>query len=54
MQTPTLTEFVHNLKKKQVSPLFLENKEGLLSPDVKYEQYKVFEWFKKKIVPSIA
>jgi hypothetical protein len=51
---PTLKEFVINLKEKQTSSLFLGDMEGLLSPDVKYDQDKAFEWFEKNIVPLIG
>jgi hypothetical protein len=37
---PTLKEFINNLKEKQVPPLFLGDMEGLLSPDVKYDQWR--------------
>lgn len=50
---PTLKEFVNNLKEKQVSPLFLGDMEGLLSPDMKYHQDKAFEWFEENIIPVI-
>jgi hypothetical protein len=50
---PTLKEFIGNLKEKQVSPLFLGDMEGLLSPNVKYDQDKAFEWFEENIIPVI-
>jgi len=51
---PTVKEFTNNLKEKQASPLFLGDMEGLLSPDVKYDQDKAFEWFEEYIVPIIG
>lgn len=51
---PTIKEFVNNLKEKQVSPLFWGDMEGLLSPNVKYDQNKAFEWFEENIVPIIG
>jgi predicted nucleotidyltransferase component of viral defense system len=51
---PTLKEFVNNLKEKQSSTLFLGDMEGLLSPDVKYDQNEAFEWFEKDIVSLIG
>lgn len=50
---PTLKEFIGNLKEKQVFPLFLGDMEGLLSPNVKYDQDKAFEWFEENIIPVI-
>ena len=51
---PTLKEFVNNLKEKQDSPLFLGDMEGLLSPEIKYDQVKAFEWFEKYMIPLIG
>lgn len=51
---PTIKEFVNNLKEKQTSPLFLGDMEGILSPDVEYDQNKAFEWFENNIIPVIG
>ncbi len=51
---PSLKEFSNNLKEKQVSLLFLGDMEGLLSPDIIYNQDKAFEWVEKNIVPLIG
>ena len=51
---PTRKEFVNNLKEKQDSPLFLGDMEGLLSPEIKYDQVKAFEWFEKYMIPLIG
>jgi hypothetical protein len=34
--------------------MFLGDMEGLLSPDVKYNQDKAFEWVEKNIIPVIS
>ncbi len=47
---PSLKEFSNNLREKQTSPLFLGDMEGLLSPDIKYDQESAFKWFEANIV----
>jgi len=51
---PTPKRFINNLKEKQVSPLFWVDMEGLLSPDIKYDQDKAFEWLEENIITIIG
>jgi hypothetical protein len=51
---PTVKEFTNNLKEKQASPLFWGDMEGLLSPEIEYDQDKAFNWFEQNIVPIIG
>ena len=41
---PTQKEFLLNMEEKQKSPLFLGDMEGLLNPNLKYNQDQAFDW----------
>ncbi len=41
---PTQKEFLLNMEEKKKSPLFLGDMEGLLSPNLNYEQDQAFDW----------
>lgn len=50
---PSRNEFLRNMKEKKTSSLFIGDMEGLLNPNVQYDQEKAFEWLEKKIIKRI-
>lgn len=47
---PSRKEFLRNMEDKKNSPLFIGDMEGLLNPNLQYDQGKAFEWLEKKII----
>jgi len=49
---PSLKEFSNNLRENKRLHYFWGDREGLLSPDIKYDQESAFKWFEANIVSS--
>jgi hypothetical protein len=47
---PTQKEFLLNMEQKRKSAQFSGDMEGLLSPNIRYDQEEAFEWLFRKIV----
>lgn len=50
---PSQREFILNLEEKQSSPDFAGDMEGLLRPEIEYDQLEAFDWLMKKIVTKM-
>lgn len=50
---PTAKQFLLNLEEKQTNPAFTGDLEGLLRPDIEYDEKKAFEWV-KTLIEDIA
>lgn len=52
-QPPSFKEFSRNLEAKQSDPGFFGDLEGLLRPEISYDQDAAFEWVKKELIEKI-
>lgn len=50
---PTQKEFLLNMEQKRKSPQFIGDMEGLLSPNLQYNQEEAFEWLFESVVSKL-
>lgn len=50
---PTQKQFLQNIAAKEQDSTFLGDMEGLIRPEVKYDQVEAFEWVRENIVQKI-
>lgn len=51
--SPSQKEFIRNIEQKKQSVQFSGDIQGLLNPDLKYNQEEAFEWLFTEIIPKI-
>ncbi len=51
---PTQKEFLRNMELKKHSPQFSGDMQGLLNPNMKYNQEKAFEWLEQSLAMKMA
>ncbi len=52
-QAPTAKEFLQNIQAKKPDADFLGDMEGLLRPEISYDQEEAFEWLEKAVIPGM-
>lgn len=50
---PDNRAFLQNIEEKENNPLFKGDMEGLLRPDIKYNQKEAFDWLKNELITQL-
>jgi len=50
---PDNRAFLQNIEEKENNPLFKGDMEGLLRPDIKYNQKEAFDWLKNELIKQL-
>jgi len=52
-KAPSQKEFIQNIEAKEHNPSFTGDMEGLLRPEIPYDQKAAFHWLKETVIPRI-
>lgn len=52
-KAPSQKEFLQNMEAKENDAAFKGNMEGLLRPEIQYDQKAAFHWLKETVIPQI-
>ncbi|MEH6765206.1 MAG: nucleotidyl transferase AbiEii/AbiGii toxin family protein [Aequorivita antarctica] len=52
-KAPSQKEFLQNIEAKEADPIFTGDMEGLLRPEISYDQKAAFTWLKEKIIAKM-